>query len=101
MYGGVERTRPSTVLLPPAPQAGASASSATTAQWKQHHSICESRRSQEQEGSSHAGLKSPTLQKAENQHGSRPPRSGYMPPTLQSPRPVIAAELRLSRRRPH
>src|SRR5437762_11333091 len=32
-YGAVERTRTSTVLLPPAPQAGASASSATTAQW--------------------------------------------------------------------
>lgn len=30
-YGAVERTRTSTVLLPPAPQAGASASSATTA----------------------------------------------------------------------
>ena len=29
--GAVERTRTSTVLLPPAPQAGASASSATTA----------------------------------------------------------------------
>src|SRR5437588_8047940 len=30
-YGAVERPRTSTVLLPPAPQAGASASSATTA----------------------------------------------------------------------
>src|SRR5260221_11504565 len=29
--GGVERTGPSTLLIPPAPQAGASASSATTA----------------------------------------------------------------------
>ena len=32
--GAVERTRTSTVLLPPAPQAGASASSATTALWE-------------------------------------------------------------------
>jgi hypothetical protein len=46
-FGAVERTRTSTVLLPPAPQAGASASSATTAQWKQHHSIRERRRSQD------------------------------------------------------
>src|SRR5215472_9625896 len=37
-YGAVERTRTSTVLLPPAPQAGASASSATTAQWVVNHS---------------------------------------------------------------
>src|SRR5207302_4325800 len=36
--GAVERTRTSTVLLPPAPQAGASASSATTAQWVTSHS---------------------------------------------------------------
>src|SRR5262249_14993639 len=33
ILGAVERTRTSTVLLPPAPQAGASASSATTALW--------------------------------------------------------------------
>src|SRR6266436_3639693 len=46
MYGAVERTRTSTVLLPPAPQAGASASSATTAQWRQQHSSFEKRRSQ-------------------------------------------------------
>jgi hypothetical protein len=37
-HGAVERTRTSTVLLPPAPQAGASASSATTAQWVIDHS---------------------------------------------------------------
>lgn len=37
-YGAVERTRTSTVLLPPAPQAGASASSATTAPWVVNHS---------------------------------------------------------------
>jgi hypothetical protein len=36
--GAVERTRTSTVLLPPAPQAGASASSATTA--LQNHYNC-------------------------------------------------------------
>src|SRR5256885_7058154 len=36
--GAVERTRTSTVLLPPAPQAGASASSATTAQERDDHS---------------------------------------------------------------
>src|SRR5260370_3274465 len=36
-FGAVERTRTSTVLLPPAPQAGASASSATTARGLQMH----------------------------------------------------------------
>src|SRR5579885_1380059 len=35
-YGAAERTRTSTVLLPPAPQAGASASSATTASTTQY-----------------------------------------------------------------
>jgi hypothetical protein len=39
MIGAVERTRTSTVLLPPAPQAGASASSATTAQERRHSKL--------------------------------------------------------------
>src|SRR5208282_137939 len=45
--GAVEWIRTTTVLLPPAPQAGASASSATTAQWKRLY--C-SRASQKRQG---------------------------------------------------
>jgi hypothetical protein len=61
IVGAVERIRTFTVLLPPAPQAGASASSATTARRCENHSSW-GRRSPQAQRSLHSTVDSPKLE---------------------------------------